>query len=300
MEHSFPRYLLAKQTVDDRALNRHVIEALKTNLPKLPIRIIEAGAGMGSMLARLLSWGIITQADYVHVDAMAENIEYASEWIPKWATESGLRAESVEQNQIRVFDQSRDVRIRLERADVFDFVQSRPAPADLLIAHALLDLLPMPESMPKLLSLTKNLAWLTINFDGVTTFEPTIDPALDEQIERLYHETMDARRTGGDSRAGRHLFSHLQSAGAKILAAGASDWVVHSVSGKYPGDEAYFLNFILHFFEESLTGHKDLNAPAFADWLSKRRGQIERGELVYIAHQMDFLARVRDVIASEL
>lgn len=42
----------------------------------------------------------------------------------------------------------------------------------------------MPESLPKLLSLTNSLAWLTINFDGVTSLEPTIDAALDEQIER--------------------------------------------------------------------------------------------------------------------
>ena len=77
-----------------------------------------------------------------------------------------------------------------------------------------------------------------------------------------------------------------------MLAAGASDWVVHAVSGKYPADEEYFLNFILHFFEESLTGHAELDAAAFANWLQKRRAQIERGELVYIAHQMDFLAKV--------
>jgi len=150
----------------------------------------------------------------------------------------------------------------------------------------------MPESMPRLLALTNHLAWLTINFDGVTSLEPTIDPALDERIERLYHATMDSRATGGDSRAGRHLFSHLQKAGADVLAAGASDWVVHSVSGKYLEDEAYFLNFILHFFEESLTGHAELDAAAFANWIQKRRAQIERGELVYIAHQIDFLARV--------
>jgi hypothetical protein len=103
---------------------------------------------------------------------------------------------------------------------------------------------------------------------------------------------MDARPTGGDSRAGRHLFSHLQMAGAQVLAAGASDWVVHSVNGKYPADEAYFLHFILHFFEESLAGHAELNTAAFANWIKERRAQIERGELVYIAHQMDFLAKV--------
>jgi hypothetical protein len=235
---------------------------------------------------------VVTKADYILVDEMAENIQTAREWIPLWAGESGLSVERSGENQLQVFDQTRDFRIRLECADVFDFIQKNKEPADLLIAHAFLDLLPMPESMPRLLALTKHLAWLTINFDGVTSLEPTIDPALDEQIERLYHATMDSRATGGDSRAGRHLFGHLQKAGADVLAAGASDWVVHAVGGKYIADEEYFLHFILHFFEESLTGHAELDAAAFADWIQKRRAQIERGELVYIAHQMDFLAKV--------
>ena len=162
---------------------------------------------------------------------------------------------------------------------------------DLLIANAFLDLLPMPQSMPKLLSLTKDLAWLTINFDGVTSLEPAIEPALDEQVERLYHKTMDARLSGGDSRAGRHLFGHLREAGAQVIAAGASDWVVYATGGKYPPEEAYFLQFILHFIEEALGTEPGLDQQAFAEWLRERRAQIERGELVYIAHQMDFLAR---------
>lgn len=292
MEYSFPRYLLSKQSVDDRALNRTVLDSLKANLPATPIRIIEVGAGIGTMLTRLLRWELVTKADYILVDEMTENIQTARGWIPLWAVEAGLGVERIEQDLLRVFDQARDVRIRFECAEVFDFIQKKPAPADLLIAHAFLDLLPIPESMPRLLALTKSLAWLTINFDGVTSLEPTIDAALDEQIERLYHATMDTRPTGGDSRAGRHLFSHLQTAGAQVLSAGGSDWVVHSVNGKYPADEAYFLHFILHYFEESLMGHAELDGITFANWLKERRAQIERGELVYIAHQMDLLARV--------
>jgi hypothetical protein len=292
VEYSFPHYLLSKQSVDDRALNKTVLDSLKANLPSIPIRIIEVGAGIGTMLTRLLRWKLVTKVDYILVDELAENIQTAREWIPLWAVETGLSVESIEQDQLRVFDSTRDILIHFECADVFDFIQKNPAAADLLIAHAFLDLLPMPESMPKLLALTKHLAWLTINFDGVTSLEPTIDAALDEQIERLYHATMDTRLTGGDSRAGRHLFSHLQQAGAQVLAAGASDWVVHGVNGKYPADEAYFLQFILHFFEESLTGHAELDKIAFTNWLKERRAQIERGELVYIAHQMDFLVKV--------
>ncbi len=290
MEYSFPHYLLSKQSVDDRALNKDVLNALKASLPAEPIRIIEVGAGIGTMLRRLVRWDIVRKAEYILVDEMAENIDYARAWIPQWGTEAGLSVER-DGDSVRAYDQTREVRVRFERADVFDFIQKNKTPADLLIAHAFLDLLPMPESLPKLLSLTKSLAWLTINFDGVTTLEPTIDAALDAQVERLYHETMDARPAGGDSRAGRHLFGHLQSVDAEARAAGASDWVVHALNGAYPADEKYFLRFILHFFEESLKGHPTLDAAAFANWLAERRTQVERGELVYIAHQMDFLVK---------
>ena len=289
MNYSFPHYLLSKQSVDDRALNKDVLSALRANLPQQPIRIIEVGAGIGTMLRRLVRWDVIGQCEYVMVDEMAENIEYASEWVKVWAEEAGLGVERSGGNQVRVFDGARDVHIQFERADVFDFIQKNQEPADLLIAHAFLDLLPMPESLTKLLSLTKGLAWLTVNFDGVTTFEPTIDAALDAQIEWLYHETMDRRATGGDSRSGRHLFGHLRNAGVKILEARASDWVVYAKDGRYPDEEAYFLHFILHFFKESLTDHPELDAEAFRRWLQERHKQIEQGELVYIAHQMDFL-----------
>jgi hypothetical protein len=370
MEYSFSHYLLAKQSVDDRALNRHVYDALKSALSatsvspirplstsvspnhplsnplfpsvspihplSAPLQIVEVGAGIGTMLIRLLRWGLLQQADYTLVDELPENIDYAAAWIPSWAAEHGLRVEKSALNHFRVCDNDLDVRIHLERADVFDFVERKPEKSDLLIAHAFLDLLPMPESLDKLFSLLKpkGLAWLTLNFDGVTTLEPPIClpasvspfpplspsvsptcpaplsgvhplPAsvspfhplstsvdLDSKIEYLYHHSMDTRPTGGDSRSGRRLFGHLRSAGAEILAAGASDWVVHATDGKYPADEAYFLHFILHFFEETLGSHPELDAEIFQAWLAERRRQIDYGELVYIAHQIDFLAQL--------
>jgi SAM-dependent methyltransferase len=293
MEYSFSHYLLAKQSVDDRALNRQVYEKLVTSLPDQPLRIVEVGAGIGTMLTRLLRWGLFQRAVYTLVDELPENLDYAAAWIPVWAAEHGLWVEKSAPDQLRLFDETREVEVRLVRADVFDFIQRQPAKSDLLIAHAFLDLLPMPASLEKLFSLLNpaGLAWLTINFDGVTTLEPAVDPVLDAKIEQLYHQTMDTRPTGGDSQAGRHLFGHLRAAGAEILAAGASDWVVYAENGQYPADEAYFLHFILHFFESSLTNHPELDPQLFQRWLAERRAQIERGELVYLAHQMDFLAR---------
>jgi len=290
---SFPRYLLAKQTVDDRALNRHVYETLLSHVPSETIDIIEVGAGIGTMAARLLRWGSVTRANYLVVDSMQENIDFARTWLPQWAGENRLRWERIEENHLRLFDDTRDLNLIFVCADVFGFIQASPPKADLLVAHAFLDLLPMPESLSKLFSLVKSdgLAWLTLNFDGVTSLEPIINAALDAKIEQLYHQTMDERPTGGDSQSGRHLFNYLKDAGAEILAAGSSDWVVYPENGKYPADEAYFLHFILQFFEQSLTGHPELDPKAFAGWLKERRAQIDRGELVYIAHQMDFLAQ---------
>ena len=57
-EYSFPRYLEAKKSVDDRSLNRSVWEALASSLPEnsseQPTKVYEIGAGIGTMLARMM------------------------------------------------------------------------------------------------------------------------------------------------------------------------------------------------------------------------------------------------------
>ena len=119
--------------------------------------------------------------------------------------------------------------------------------------------------------------------------------ALDAKIEQLYHQTMDNRMTdgkrSGDSRSGRHLFGHLRQAGAHILAAGGSDWVVFAGENGYPADEKYFLQFIVETMRRALQNHPALDQQQFAQWIARRQAQIETGELVYIAHQLDFLGR---------
>jgi hypothetical protein len=291
MDYSFPLYLLSKQTVDDRALNKDVLNTLRDHLPSEPVSIIEVGAGIGTMLKRLVMWNLFRQGEYILVDSMQENITYAREWTPVWAAEAGLSVEWIGPDHLHLCDPTRDLDIGFECIDVFDFIKTNKKTADILVAHAFLDLLPMPESLKELLSLTKELAWLTINFDGLSSLLPVTDPILDEQIEGLYHATMDKRSLGGGSRTGRKLFEHLRTVEAEVLAAGASDWVVYGRDGKYAADEKYFLQFILHFFESSLKNCEDLETNKLQWWLERRRHQIDCGELVYIAHQMDFLAR---------
>jgi hypothetical protein len=114
---------------------------------------------------------------------------------------------------------------------------------------------------------------------------------------QAYHRDMDERvrygRPAGESRTGRHLFHHLRAAGAPALAAGSSDWVVSAdPDGHYPGDEADFLRSILSTIQDALRSRPDWVDPAaVAGWMAVRGRQLAAGELVYIAHQLDFAGR---------
>jgi hypothetical protein len=62
--------------------------------------------------------------------------------------------------------------------------------------------------------------------------------------------------------------------------------------GSYPHDEAYFLRSILDTIRDALRNRQDWVEPAhLAGWLAARYRQLAAGELVYIAHQLDFAGR---------
>ncbi|MEZ4615529.1 MAG: hypothetical protein R2867_08450 [Caldilineaceae bacterium] len=75
---NFQRYLAAKKSVDDRALNHHVWMTLHNRLQEKagdePLRVVEIGAGIGTMVERILERDLLTKAHYTLVDAVSANI----------------------------------------------------------------------------------------------------------------------------------------------------------------------------------------------------------------------------------
>ena len=289
----YDRYLAAKTTVDDRALNRPVLAELRRLMPAGAPCVLEVGAGLGTMVARLMDWGVVGAGEYVLLDADRQLLDCSRRWLSDWAAARDLRSE-LRPDGLQIGD----VRVRLVHAELGSYLEAAGgAPADVLIANAVLDLVDVPAVLPGLLRLLVpgGAYWFTINYDGETVFEP--GHPLDDQVMRAYHRDMDERvrygRPAGDSRTGRRLFHHLRAAGAPALAAGSSDWVVSAgPDGSYAGDEAYFLSSILSTIQDALRSRPDRVEPAdLAGWLAVRQRQLAAGDLVYLAHQLDFTGR---------
>jgi SAM-dependent methyltransferase len=289
MIYSTVRYLQAKQPIDDRALNRHVLAELERLVRQRPatLRVLELGAGVGTMVSRLADWNVLGRAEYTLVDREADSLAAARRHLESWGTvtQSSVDAIAVEKGDHRLD-------VEFVRADLFEYLggASRGEKFDLVFANAVLDLTDLEPTLPRIWqALAPGAAfWFTINFDGETIFLPEL--ANDALIAELYHGTMtrDAGGTrAGHPETGRRLLLAIPASKARLVAAGSSDWVVFPTDGKYPGDEAYFLHHIVNTVHDTLRGRPELPERDLEQWVASRHAQADRGELVYIAHQLD-------------
>ncbi|HEU4410533.1 MAG TPA: hypothetical protein VFS43_35085 [Polyangiaceae bacterium] len=300
MAFDFTRYLLAKQTVDDRALDRHVLDAFVREVRALgprPPKILELGAGLGTMVTRLCDWGLVPRAEYTLLDEDAGGLAAAAERLRAWASGRGLRAsEPGGRGPLRLEGEGVALAVEFRASELGAYLRGGAGERfDVLSANAFLDLVDVPRVLPELFRLCRpgGPFWFSVNFDGETIFLP--EDEHDGPVISLYHQSMGEHRRGGhpagDSRAGRRLFGHLRASGAELLAAGSSDWVVFARDGAYPGDEAYFVGHILETIRRELEARPELAPGALEAWVGRRLRQLEAGELVYLAHQLDFAGR---------
>eukprot|EP00004_Rigifila_ramosa_P006347 TRINITY_DN17060_c0_g1_i1.p1 TRINITY_DN17060_c0_g1~~TRINITY_DN17060_c0_g1_i1.p1 ORF type:complete len:337 (-),score=63.34 TRINITY_DN17060_c0_g1_i1:37-1047(-) len=311
----YPIYLKAKETVDDDALNTRVlggltdvIRAHAAHKPTEPYSVLDVGAGICSMLVRALRKGFydaLSQVRYVAVDLQESNLKLAAAHIEAEATALGWSCSSEGPLQLRLrrsADSHRrlaDVSVQLLCHNCLELPVEMRGTFHLLIAAAFLDLVDLPSALPKLFGMLvpSGHFYFPINFDAATQFMPP-DP-LDDTIEAEYHNAIDHHHYTGEingcSRTGRKLFEEIPRAGGIISAAGSSGWTVYPhQKPAYPAQQAYFLRAILHFMRDALekragSGESSrLTTAALAKWLEIREEQVNRGQLCYIAHNIDF------------
>jgi len=294
---SFHRYLRAKRTVDDRAIERRLVGDLREALADRaaatdgPLRVLEIGAGIGTMVSRAVKWDLLPPGDvaYTAVDVRRETVESIPEYLREWAGEHPVSVSGTDPLVLDAPD--RTLTVEPVVADAVAYADGAASNYDLLVGAALLDLLDLDALETLLGALAESgLFYFPITFDGATRFLP--GHPSDRAVERRYHKHMD-RKPGGSSRAGGELLARLQQlAAVGVLGVAGSDWVVRPVDGTYPDDEAYFLRYVLDTVETALGELDGEGVPDLDEWLDCRRDQVAAGELVYLTHQLDVLGRV--------
>lgn len=309
MKGDFQQYLAAKESVDDRAFAPGVRRLVRSDLADRPdgVRLLDAGAGTGPFLRRLLAWNA-PDLTYVAVDADGANLERASERVAAAAPAAGYSidadgegagdfdgpGETVESLSLTG---ENAVDVRFVRGDALDAADA--GGWDLLVAQAFVDLLD-PAGVDHLLD---GLApggrfYFPITFDGGTAFSPPHD--ADDAVLSAYHATMNEGNRLG-SRSGRRLERHLDARGVDYVAADA-DWSVRPVGGEsreggegaddhvadergYPADEAYFLRVIVDTVADAVRGRVD--EAARRRWHRARHVQLDARRLTYTARNRD-------------
>ena len=300
MTDGFRRYLRAKRTVDNRALDRRLLGKLREGLTEHdgtePLSVLEIGAGIGTMVTRFLEWDILPAAEirYTAVDIQQSNVDALPEQLRRWAGDCSVTVEDGD-GTVMLSGPERRVVVEPVAADAVEHIRQEPTDCDLLVGAALLDIID-DVALPTLLSALDagGLYYVPLTFDGGTRFRPSHPD--DDAIERAYHEHMDTKPCG-NSRAGSAVLARLHGLPGVSVDAAGSDWVVVPEDGAYPADEAYFLEYILDTVEQAL-GELDCGQQDTLDaWLAARREQLDAGELLYTTHQLDLFGRVTDPTA---
>ncbi|NNE37383.1 MAG: class I SAM-dependent methyltransferase [Gammaproteobacteria bacterium] len=281
----YPAYLSAKKAIDDKSINRQVWLTMchwlqHRQAQKNRVKILEIGAGIGTMIERIIDEAMVKDCFYTAIEQEPEFKDHAFDRLSennrftmvtddsRWDLSSGntrltiewLSGDAMEINQI------------LEQRDY-----------DLVLSHAVIDLLPVPLFLPRLFKHLKSDGgyYFSMNFSGKTEFSP--GHTDDEIIYNAYHQDMDSRFNNIDwqpSRTGILLGEWLINQGHNVLATGPSDWILSSHSNT---DDNLFIENILQTIEKAL-----IDLPYLESWLDTRRQQLKSGELWFSASNIDY------------
>ena len=287
----YPEYLSAKKDIDDTSLNRKVWDTmsgwlLSSQNKDNTVEILEIGAGTATMIERLLDAKLLMNCRYTALELEPGFREHAMERLRNWSKENDLAFTIVAPEKWIISHESTRIEIHWRGDDITKNMDSyQDGSFDLIIAHAVLDLLPVPECLDNILKLIRpgGAFYFSLNFAGETVFTPREEE--DAEILKAYHGDMDKRFRGLDwqpSRTGIELGNWLRDHGHKVIAEGESNWQLSSLDVNDDKIQLFIRN-IIETIEKALSGMKGLDT-----WIEKRKDQLESGRLKFFAANKDY------------
>jgi len=277
-------------------LSQRVLDSLRGQLAtRNSLRVLEIGAGIGTMPARLIDLGIIAKAEYMMLDSDLSSLERGWEYLDEWASSRGIES-TVMEDGMKLTGNGIDCEIRGVHKDAIEFARTwNGRPFGLLIAHLFLDLIDVRSHLQLFLDLLEEggVFYFSSNFDGMTSILPSDD--RDAMMIEAYHSVMDHKSLGWGyprSRTGSQIISLLlRMDDVDLVDAAASDWVVIPRKGSYTRNEGDFLHFMIDTIGNALK--EDHSIDFLEDWVVSKHRQVDEGRMVFIVHQIDVLGMRR-------
>ncbi len=303
-----PDWLAIREPFDDRALDRGAIGEIEAWLASRegaqPIRMVDLGCGTGAALRRASRWLRRGSIEAFSVDCDRRVLAHGPR---AWAGEAGADVRPLNGERSNETIGPYAVRLGGKRllvtpllGDALDPLAPIGGPLDgtidLLLAHAVVDLLPLDRLAARVAALLKpdGLAHIALAYDGTTSFQPIGDRALDARVMAAYHRHMDRHRATipsyGGSRAGRRLAAELERAGLEVVRVARSVWTTGRRRAREPNGYA-LLDRMLGFVVGSVL---ELGQPPARDtrrWEASRRALLDTGQLRLRVGHVDTLAR---------
>ena len=122
---AYHRYLAAKKSIDDRSLNPRVWDSLGGALPQgRTLDVLEVGAGIGSMVQRVMERRLLTDCRYTAVELEPGNVQEGMRRLSEWARESGLEVEGEHDSGCRVRGEGMRFDLSFETANALEFLKT--------------------------------------------------------------------------------------------------------------------------------------------------------------------------------
>jgi SAM-dependent methyltransferase len=270
-------WLAARAPYDDAALDPVAVDLIRrwgTRLrPESRPVVVDLGSGTGEALRRVRRWL-----------APREIVAYAVDRDPELLVHASASGQHH--------------RVMTITGDLLEPLAARGGPldgsVDLVVGHAIADLLPLNRLAARVAALARpgGLVHLALAYDGLTTFSPALDPALDETIVAAFHRHMDRPAIDaadyGGSLAGRRLAQALSAAGLDVLRDAPSTWVVSARDD--PGGR-WVLFRLIRFVVDAVLEVGGVSPTELARWEASRHDAIASGKLSVRVEHRDVLAQ---------
>jgi SAM-dependent methyltransferase len=270
-------WLAARRPYDEAALDRVAVEGLRARAAEQPggrpLVVVDLGSGTGAAIGRVRRWL-----------APREIVAYAVD------RDADLLARAMARDECRP--------VVPVVGDLLDRLDGRGGPrdgtVDLVVGHALADLLPLDRLADRVAALARpgGLVHLALAYDGLTEISPVGDVDRERAVITAFHRHMDRARVEapdyGGSTAGRRLGPALASAGLEIVRDAPSVWEVRAIDGC---DAVRVLSRLIRFVVEAAREIGGIPDNALTNWERDRLASLDARTLSIRVGHRDVLAR---------